>query len=92
MKKENDKKKFVKAMIKGYEGYVIYKNNSIEFFETIEEANDIFENSINAIECGFVEEEVSKYFPNTAEELRTRICKEFDIPVLPLDPEKDMFI
>lgn len=63
MRKEYGYNSFYDAMERKDEGYVLYKDNSVEFFETIEQANEIFENSDDALECGAVEEEVINYFP-----------------------------
>lgn len=63
MRKEYCYDSFYDAMERRDEGFVVYKDNSIEFFERIEQANEAFENSLDALECGWVEEEVMNYFP-----------------------------
>lgn len=63
MRKEYCYDSFYDAMKTRDEGFVIYNDDSIEFFERIEQADEVFENSPDALECGWVEEEVMNYFP-----------------------------
>lgn len=44
----------------GFEGFVNYEDHTVEFFETIDEADTVFEEASDAIAVGFVEEQLSK--------------------------------
>ena len=44
----------------GFEGFVNYEDHTVEFFETIDEADSVFEEAPDAIAVGFVEEQLSK--------------------------------
>ena len=55
MRKEYCYDSFYQAHRNGYEGFIIYKDNTVEFFKWIEEANEAFEGSPDdVIACGEV--------------------------------------